>query len=112
MMEGKAKGVISIQDLDRENAFDALAVRLLKTLANFDGGRNRKCAPDGSHSGIPTPHGRHYRISSDAALVIDHEGKVMAWNRAMEEMSGVMAADILGKGDHEYSLPFYGNGGW
>lgn len=44
----------------------------------------------------------------DASLVIDREGRVIAWNRAIEEMTGVRAADVLGRGDHEYALPFYG----
>jgi PAS domain S-box-containing protein len=44
----------------------------------------------------------------DATLVIDREGKVIAWNRAIEAMTGIKASDILGKGNYEYSLPFYG----
>jgi PAS domain S-box-containing protein len=44
----------------------------------------------------------------DATFAIDHEGTVIAWNRAMENTTGVMAADMIGKGDHEYALPFYG----
>jgi PAS domain S-box-containing protein len=44
----------------------------------------------------------------DATLVIDREGNVIAWNRAIEEMTGVRAADMLGKGNYEYALPFYG----
>jgi len=44
----------------------------------------------------------------DATFVIDRQGRVTAWNRVMEEMTGVSAADMLGKGDYEYSLPFYG----
>jgi PAS domain S-box-containing protein len=44
----------------------------------------------------------------DATLAIDRRGKVIAWNRAMEEMTGVKAPDMLGKGDYEYALPFYG----
>ncbi len=44
----------------------------------------------------------------DATFVIDREGKVIAWNRAMEEMTGTGAAAMLGKGDYEYALPFYG----
>jgi PAS domain S-box-containing protein len=44
----------------------------------------------------------------DATFVIDEEGKVIAWNRAMEEMTGAKAEDILGKSDYEYSVPFYG----
>jgi PAS domain S-box-containing protein len=44
----------------------------------------------------------------DATMVIDREGKVLAWNRAIETMTGVQAQDILGKGNYEYALPFYG----
>ncbi|MCX7634864.1 MAG: PAS domain-containing protein, partial [Syntrophales bacterium] len=44
----------------------------------------------------------------DATFVIDGEGRVTAWNRAMERLSGVKKEHILGKGDYEYSLPFYG----
>lgn len=44
----------------------------------------------------------------DATLVIDREGRVIAWNKAIEAMTGVEAKDILGKSDYEYSIPFYG----
>jgi len=44
----------------------------------------------------------------DATLSIDLDGRVIAWNRAMEQLSGVLKEDILGRGDHEYSIPFYG----
>ena len=44
----------------------------------------------------------------DAALIIDVDGRVMAWNRAIEKMTGVKAEQMLGKGNYEYSLPFYG----
>ena len=44
----------------------------------------------------------------DATFVIDAGGRVIAWNRAIEEMTGVPAAEMIGKGDYEYALPFYG----
>jgi len=44
----------------------------------------------------------------DATFVIDFSGKVIAWNRAIEEMTGVKAEHILGKGNYEYTLAFYG----
>ncbi|MCX5846479.1 MAG: response regulator [Deltaproteobacteria bacterium] len=44
----------------------------------------------------------------DATFAIDSKGKVIAWNRAIEEMTGAKPEDILGKGDYEYALPFYG----
>ncbi|HOW83615.1 MAG TPA: PAS domain S-box protein, partial [Spirochaetota bacterium] len=43
-----------------------------------------------------------------ATMVIDREGRVTAWNREMESITGVNHADILGKGNFEYALPFYG----
>ncbi|NTW77835.1 MAG: PAS domain S-box protein, partial [Syntrophaceae bacterium] len=44
----------------------------------------------------------------DATYAIDHSGKIIAWNRAIEEMSGTKAEDMLGKGEYEYAMPFYG----
>ena len=44
----------------------------------------------------------------EAVLVIDREGVVLAWNRAMEELTGVAAEEMLGKGDYAYAVPFYG----
>jgi len=43
----------------------------------------------------------------DATFVIDIEGRVITWNKAMEEMTGVKADDMLGKGNYEYALAFY-----
>ncbi|MCX5814707.1 MAG: ATP-binding protein [Proteobacteria bacterium] len=56
----------------------------------------------------------HQRLSDtidflpDATFVVDNEQKVIAWNKAIEEMTGVPAGDIVGKGDQAYALPFYG----
>jgi len=44
----------------------------------------------------------------DATMVIDLKGKVIAWNRAIENMTGVKAQEMLGKGNYEYAIPFYG----
>jgi len=44
----------------------------------------------------------------DATFVIDTEGKVTAWNRAMESLAGVSAENMLGKSGYAYALPFYG----
>jgi PAS domain S-box-containing protein len=45
----------------------------------------------------------------DATFAIDRDGRVIAWNHAIEEMTGIPASDMVGKGDHEYALPFYGD---
>lgn len=45
----------------------------------------------------------------DATLVIDRERKVIAWNRAMEEMTGMSKEETLGRSEYAYAVPFYGN---
>jgi PAS domain S-box-containing protein len=44
----------------------------------------------------------------DAAFVIDQDKKVIAWNQAIEKMTGLRKEDILGQGDYAYAVPFYG----
>jgi len=44
----------------------------------------------------------------DATFVIDKKGRTIAWNKAMERLSGIKKEDMLGKDDYEYSIPFYG----
>jgi len=43
----------------------------------------------------------------DATFAIDAGGVVISWNQAMEELTGVTAAEILGKGNYEYAIPAY-----
>jgi PAS domain S-box-containing protein len=43
----------------------------------------------------------------DPTFAIDLRGKVIVWNRAMEELTQIRAEDMIGKADYEYALPFY-----
>ena len=43
----------------------------------------------------------------DATFVIGSDGKVIAWNSAMEMLTSIPADSMLGKGNYEYALPFY-----
>lgn len=44
----------------------------------------------------------------DATFAVDKAGLVIAWNRAMEDMTGVCRNEMIGQGDHAYTVPFYG----
>lgn len=46
----------------------------------------------------------------DATYVVDKERRVIAWNRAIEEMTGVKKEDIIGKTDYASAFTFYGTG--
>jgi len=44
----------------------------------------------------------------EPAFAIDRDGKVIAWNNGIAELSGVPASSMIGKKDYEYSIPFLG----
>jgi PAS domain S-box-containing protein len=41
-------------------------------------------------------------------FAINKAGVVIAWNKAMEQLTGFEAETIMGKGNREYAIPFYG----
>lgn len=45
----------------------------------------------------------------DPVVGIDREGRVIIWNKAMEDLTGVKKDQMLGKGNYEYAIPFYGH---
>jgi PAS domain S-box-containing protein len=44
----------------------------------------------------------------NAVIGVDTHGVVTIWNSAVEQMTGWAASRVLGKGNYEYALPFYG----
>jgi len=44
----------------------------------------------------------------DPTWVIDSDGRVMAWNRAVEGITGIGKQAMIGKDNYVYALPFYG----
>ncbi|MBU4278043.1 MAG: PAS domain S-box protein [Proteobacteria bacterium] len=44
----------------------------------------------------------------DSTFAINRRGEVIVWNRAIEELTGIKAIDILGRDDYEHALPFWG----
>jgi len=63
-----------------------------------------------AEEGLKTSRHRFHQIIEflpDATFVIDREGRLIAWNRAVEELTGFKAEDMLGKGNYEYAIPFY-----
>ncbi len=47
-------------------------------------------------------------FSLDPCFAIDSDGKVVAWNVAMEQLTDTPAGEIIGKGDFLYTIPFFG----
>jgi len=47
-------------------------------------------------------------FSSDPSFAIDRNGKVVAWNDSMEQLTDIPASVMVGKGDFAYAEPFFG----
>ncbi len=47
-------------------------------------------------------------LMPDAILITDKDYKVIAWNRAIERMTGIPKADVLGFDHHAITVGFYG----
>lgn len=112
---GEAVGVLSVQNTAQEGMFSEADARLLSIIAVGVGAalHNAQLFEEIKRQEQDARETRR-RLANiieflpDATLVIDQEGKVIAWNHAIEEMTGIPAAEMLGKGDFEYALPFYG----
>ncbi len=47
-------------------------------------------------------------ILPDATFAIDLDGKVLAWNHAIEAMTGIPKEEMMGKSGYAYGVPFFG----
>lgn len=50
-----------------------------------------------------------FNFLPDPTFVIDLEGKIILWNRAAEEYTGVKAGDLIGKSNYEHAKAIYGS---
>lgn len=101
--------------LDKISALEHEKQALQRQLAELQQSRTGSAQPAGSEL-VPRHilHGAEDRIIDilnllpDMILVVDLEGKVIAWNQAAEKLTAKTAQEILGKGEQEYAIPFYG----
>ena len=77
-----------------------------RIIASFAGIGDEKRLEDAFEYDCLQMSGVIYNIP-EATFAIERSGRVIAWNRAIEELTGILAVDILGKGGYEYALPFF-----
>ena len=41
-------------------------------------------------------------------FAIDKTGVIILWNKAIEQLTGYQSGDMIGKGNREYAIPFFG----
>jgi PAS domain S-box-containing protein len=69
----------------------------------------------GSSSALPATEAYDWKglvdtiqLLENPVFAIDTRGTVIAWNRAIEQLTGVEASRIVGREKQEYAVPFYG----
>lgn len=103
----KIIGLIHCSD-ERKDCFTLNSIELLEGIASHIGAALMRKQAEEDLQAERKRLADIIEFLPDATFAIDTKGHVILWNNAMESMTGVSAAQILGKGDHAYSIPFYG----
>ncbi|OPY72875.1 MAG: Blue-light-activated protein [Syntrophorhabdus sp. PtaU1.Bin050] len=92
-------------------SINALPIKEEGNIVYFEGTMEDITARKQAEDELKMAHQRLFDIIEflpDATFVIDEEKKVVAWNLACENMTGVKKEEIIGKGDYAYAVPLYG----
>lgn len=106
--EEEISGLLLFSAVKEGPSWDQDAIRTLGILADVVGAAYQR---RGAGLALEGANRRLMDIISflpDPTFVIDADRKVVAWNRAMQELTGVPEEEMVGKGDYAYAVPFYG----
>jgi len=112
LFTGRGREEIVIQALD--NGADFYIQKGCEPMSQFAELQNKIQRAVGEKRAVLAKEESEHRMSDiinflpDATFAIDRAGRVIVWNKAIEEMTGVAAREILGRSDHEYAIAFYG----
>jgi len=112
LFTGRGREEIVIQTLD--NGADFYIQKGGEPMSQFAELQNKIQRAVGEKKAVLAKEESEHRMSDiinflpDATFAIDKDGRVIVWNKAIEEMTGVSAREILGRSDYEYAIPFYG----
>ncbi len=105
---GSVFGAVILQSYGDPAAYDDVALEILQVVANQLSVYIEKMRAETEASAVRRQLRDIIDFLPDATLAVDREKRVIIWNRAMEEMTGIPASEMLGRGDYAYTVPFYG----
>lgn len=82
--------------------------RLRARVAELESGASAALPAGGETVGGPITFSDVIDCLPDATFVLDRDRRIVAWNRAAEEMTGARKEEIVGRGGQAYALAFYG----
>ncbi len=107
-VRGKLAGILCFNTLGRQAHWTSSDLRLFEVVAAVYSGARLREADQMDLKAANLKLESIVEFLPDATFVINSRKEVVAWNRAMEELTGIPKNDMLGKGDYAYAVPFYG----
>lgn len=106
---GTLKGFMGFDDTEKCRAWSEESINALRVIAEMVGVYwERKRSEKALRETNRLLH-QIIEFLPDATFVVDRDRKVISWNRAMIELTGVSKEDMIGKGDYAYAVPFFGS---
>lgn len=105
---GAILGFLGLESVRREVAWPKELVSLVRTAGEAFANSLRRKWDDEAQRLAQSRLGDIIESLPDPTFVVDAEKRVIAWNHAIETMTGVMKEEVLGLGDYAYAVPFYG----
>ena len=99
--QGRTRTIVTKKSLYTDKAGDKFIVGVIRDITER---KEAELALQAAHQKLQDI----IEFLPDATFVIDRDKKILFWNRAMEEMTGIKKQDIIGQGDYAYAIPFYG----
>ena len=106
--QGEILGFLLISSVRETCNWDSDGIRVLKILADVLGAAVQRRDAELALQAANRQLKDIISFLPDPTFVIDSGKKVVAWNRAMEELTGVPEQEMVGRGDYSYAVPFYG----
>jgi len=107
-IEGSFWGLVGFDDCRRERVWGWNDISILIAISGTMGGAIARWKAEEDLRAAHEQLKGTIEFLPDATFTVDTEGRVTAWNKAMEEMTGLRKEEILGKGRGAYAVPFYG----
>lgn len=107
-VEGAVTGLMAFETVTHPADWEPEAIRLLETLTGMIASTWHQRESAREERATTQKLEDIIEFLPDATFVVDSQGCVVAWNKAMANLTGKKPEDILGQGDRAYALPLYG----
>lgn len=101
--EGRVGGLFAFHSVRSVGHWNADDVALLETVGQILAGAWQRRRADRERDAAHRRLADTIEFLPDATMVVDQRGRIVAWNRALEELTGTRKDAMLGRGDRAYA---------